>query len=41
MKTVIVLVAGGALAACYWLVEVVRGWQIDRAIARGEDLDDE
>jgi len=41
MKTTIALLAGGAIAACYWLREVFRGWQIDRAIRRGEDLDDE
>ena len=40
VKTTIALLIGGGLAALYWLREVVRGWQIDRAIERGEDPDD-
>ena len=31
------LVLGGAVAAAGWLIEVVRGWQLDRDARRGED----
>jgi hypothetical protein len=34
------LVIGGGIAAGLWLLEIVRGWRIDLAIRRGEDVDD-
>ena len=34
------LLIGGGIAACGWLIELIRGWRIERAIRRGEDPND-
>jgi hypothetical protein len=37
----IFLIGGAAFAACGWPIEFARGWQLDSAARRGEELDHE
>jgi hypothetical protein len=38
--SVLFLLVGGAVAACGWVIELIRGWRFERAVRRGENPDD-